>query len=128
MGHLDDGRFIYGHNGALIRHNTFGAPAATAYTSYDDMLRDTTLDAIFICTPSGLHCAQIEAALAAGFHVFSEKPLAQTLELCDEAIQAVRAAGVKLQLGFMRRFDAGYALAKQKIDEGVKICHETKNW
>jgi scyllo-inositol 2-dehydrogenase (NAD+) len=42
-----------------------------------------------------------------------------TLAMCDEAMAAVKQAGVKLQLGFMRRFDAAYAMAKKKIDEGA---------
>jgi predicted dehydrogenase len=41
------------------------------------------------------------------------------MDKCDEAIAAVRQAGVRLQLGFMRRFDAAYALAKKKIEEGA---------
>lgn len=94
-------------------------PAATAYTSYDDMLRDTTLDAIFICTPSGLHCAQIEAALAAGFHVFSEKPLGVNVAECEHVEQVVaRHPNQVFMLGFMRRYDDSYAYAKQLIDAG----------
>jgi predicted dehydrogenase len=60
----------------------------------------------------------IQDAAAAGKHIFSEKPLAQTLEMCDQAIAAVEKTGVKLQLGFMRRFDPAYAMAKHKIEAG----------
>lgn len=59
------------------------------------------------------------ATAAAGKDIFSEKPLSQDLALCDRAIAAVRQAGVKLQMGFMRRFDPPYAAAWQKILEGV---------
>lgn len=89
------------------------------YNDYRALLDREDIDAVVIVTPTATHVEVIKAAAAAGKHIFSEKPLAQTLELCDEAIQAVCAAGVKLQLGFMRRFDAGYVMAKQKIDEGV---------
>jgi len=89
------------------------------YTDYQELLKRDDIDAVVIVTPTATHAEVIKAAAAAGKHVFSEKPLAQTLQMCDEAIAAVAAAGVKLQLGFMRRFDAAYALAKKKIDEGA---------
>ena len=72
-----------------------------------------------IATPTATHAQVIIDAAAAGKHIFSEKPLSQTLPECDRAIAAVKAAGVKLQMGFMRRFDLPYQMAKQKIDEGV---------
>jgi scyllo-inositol 2-dehydrogenase (NAD+) len=88
------------------------------YTDYRDLLDREDIDAVVIVTPTATHAAVIQDAAAAGKHIFSEKPLAQTLEMCDQAIAAVEKAGVKLQLGFMRRFDPAYALAKQKIDAG----------
>ena len=54
-------------------------PGIACFTDYADMLADRSLDAIFLCTPSGLHCAHIEAALTAGYHVFCEKPLGVTV-------------------------------------------------
>jgi inositol 2-dehydrogenase len=89
------------------------------YTDYRELLDRADINAVVIATPTSTHARVIQDAAAAGKHIFSEKPLAQTLEECDEAIAAVRQAGVKLQLGFMRRFDAAYALAKKKIDEGA---------
>jgi inositol 2-dehydrogenase len=88
------------------------------YTDYHELLKREDIDAVVIVTPTSTHAEIIKAAAAAGKHIFSEKPLAQTLALCDEAIAAVSAAGVKLQLGFMRRFDPAYVMAKKKIDEG----------
>jgi len=89
------------------------------YTDYLELLKREDINAVVIATPTSTHAQLIKDAAAAGKHIFSEKPLAQTLELCDEAIAAVKQAGVKLQLGFMRRFDAAYVLAKKKIDEGA---------
>jgi len=89
------------------------------YTDYQELLKRDDIDAVVIVTPTATHAEVIKAAAAAGKHIFSEKPLAQTLQMCDEAIAAVATAGVKLQLGFMRRFDAAYAMAKRKIDEGI---------
>ncbi len=89
------------------------------YTDYHELLKREDIDAVVVVTPTATHAEVIKAAAAAGKHIFSEKPLAQTLSLCDEAIEAVAAAGVKLQLGFMRRFDAAYVMAKMKIAEGA---------
>lgn len=89
------------------------------YTDYHELLQRDDIDAVVIATPTTTHVQVIKDAALAGKHIFSEKPLGQTLESCDEAIAAAKQAGVKLQLGFMRRFDAAYALAKKKIDEGV---------
>jgi len=88
------------------------------YTDYHDLLQREDIDAVVIVTPTATHAEVIQAAAAAGKHIFSEKPLAQTLELCDQAISAVQKAGLKLQLGFMRRFDPAYVMAKQRIDAG----------
>jgi inositol 2-dehydrogenase len=89
------------------------------YADYQELLGRADIQAVVIATPTSTHAQVIQDAASAGKHIFSEKPLAMTLEMCDEAIAAVRQAGVKLQLGFMRRFDAAYALAKKKIDEGA---------
>lgn len=92
--------------------------ASQHYTDYRELLDRQDIDAVVVVTPTATHAAVIQDAAAAGKHIFSEKPLAQTLEMCDQAIAAVEKAGVKLQMGFMRRFDPAYALAKQKIDAG----------
>lgn len=89
------------------------------YTDYHDMLARDDIDAVVIVTPTNAHTEVIRAAAAAGKHIFTEKPLALTLAGCDEAIAAVEAAGVKMMVGFMRRFDPAYMAAKQKIDAGL---------
>ena len=71
------------------------------------VLRDD-IDAVIVATPSGTHVGIIKAAAANGKHIFCEKPLALTVEECDEAKTAVKTAGVKLQIGFNRRFDRAY--------------------
>jgi inositol 2-dehydrogenase len=89
------------------------------YTDYCELLEREDIDAVVIATPTSTHAQVIKDASAAGKHIFSEKPLGQTLEMCDDAMAAAKRAGIKLQLGFMRRFDAAYAMAKRKIDEGA---------
>jgi inositol 2-dehydrogenase len=91
----------------------------TIYTDYHDLLARDDIEAVVIVTPTNTHSKIIQAAAAAGKHIFTEKPLSLTLEGCDEAIAAVEAAGVKMQVGFMRHFDPAYVAAKKQIDEGV---------
>lgn len=93
--------------------------AKDCYTDYRALLDRPDIDAVVIVTPTNTHAELIQAAAAAGKHIFSEKPLSQSIPDCDMAIAAVAAAGVKLQMGFMRRFDPAYAAAKQKIEAGV---------
>lgn len=90
------------------------------YTNYSEMLKNEKLEAVFIASPSGEHCKQIEAALDAGLHVFSEKPLGVSLEECLKAEKAVERHPEKVfMLGFMRRYDNSYLYAKKKIEEGA---------
>lgn len=74
-------------------------------------------------SPSGEHCWQIEAALDAGKHVFSEKPLGVTMEQCLQAEAAVaRHPELVCMLGFMRRYDKSYAYAKEKSLRGHRYA------
>lgn len=90
------------------------------YTDYREMLAKADIDAVVIVTTSSEHCWQIEAALDAGKHVFSEKPLGVTMEQCLQAEAAVaRHPELVCMLGFMRRYDKSYAYAKEKITTGA---------
>lgn len=90
------------------------------YSDYREMLAKADIDAVAIITTSGEHCWQIEAALDAGKHVFSDKPLGVNVEECKIAEKAVeRHPELVFFLGFMRRFDPSYAYAKKKIEEGA---------
>jgi myo-inositol 2-dehydrogenase / D-chiro-inositol 1-dehydrogenase len=89
------------------------------YTRFEDLIADDDLDAVVIVSPSALHTGQIEAALQAGKHVFSEKPLGVTLNECRQAERAVEAHPDKVfMLGFMRRFDESYRYAHDKVQSG----------
>ena len=90
------------------------------YTDYREMLAKADIDAVVIVTTSSEHCWQIEAALDAGKHVFSDKPLGVDVAQCKQAEKAVeRHPELTFMLGFMRRYDKSYAYAKQKIDAGA---------
>ena len=91
------------------------------YTDYKEMIASPDIDAVAIVTTSSEHCWQIAAALDAGKHVFSDKPLGVTLEECELAEEAVeRHPELTFVLGFMRRFDPSYAYAKKKIE--AEMC------
>ncbi|MFI7498059.1 Gfo/Idh/MocA family oxidoreductase [Streptomyces sp. NPDC049687] len=90
-----------------------------AYTEIGDLLADPEIEAVVIVTPARTHAGLVEAAARAGKAVFCEKPMAVTLDEADRAIAAAREAGVALQVGFNRRFDAGFRAAHEKITAGA---------
>jgi inositol 2-dehydrogenase len=92
---------------------------AGKFSDYHELLAQKDIEAVVIASPTGTHAEVVTAAAQAGKQIFCEKPLSQDLQACDSTIAAVKKAGVKLQMGFMRRFDPPYAAAKQKILDGV---------
>ncbi len=89
------------------------------YTDFGKALRDPRVDAVVIATPTFLHKGMIVEAAEAGKHVFVEKPLTVTVEEALEVRRAVEAHGVKLQVGYNRRFDHAYRRAKEDVEGGV---------
>lgn len=88
-----------------------------AYRSYDEMLRDPQVNGVIIATPSYMHAEMIVRAAEEGKHVFSEKPIDVNIDKARGAVKAVERHGVKLLVGYMRRFDHAYRRAKELIDE-----------
>jgi myo-inositol 2-dehydrogenase/D-chiro-inositol 1-dehydrogenase/scyllo-inositol 2-dehydrogenase (NAD+) len=86
---------------------------------YRDFLRSSEVDAVIVVSPTDLHCGIVKECAAHGKHVFCEKPMAMNGAECREMIDACDAAGVKLQIGFMRRFDRSFARAKELLDAGA---------
>lgn len=81
-------------------------------------LLDAGVDAVYIATPNTHHVEPVLAALAHGAHVFSEKPMATSLEAAQRIrLAAERSRGV-YQIGFNRRFANVYAFARRLIDDG----------
>lgn len=76
------------------------------------------LDAIVICSSTDTHTRFIKMAARVGKHIFCEKPIAHDLAEIDAALAAVDAAGVQLQIGFNRRFDANHIRLKRAIETG----------
>lgn len=91
-------------------------PLATAES--EDVLVSPDVDAVVIASSTDTHASYIEIAAQAGKDIFTEKPIALDLETTERALEAVADAGVRLQVGFQRRFDSGYAAAREAIVNG----------
>jgi scyllo-inositol 2-dehydrogenase (NAD+) len=83
------------------------------------LLDDSEVEAVVIASPTHTHAALSVAAAGTGKAIFCEKPPALSLAETDRMKAAVSKPGVFFQMGFMRRFDPGYAAAKKKIQEGL---------
>ncbi|MES2462381.1 MAG: Gfo/Idh/MocA family oxidoreductase [Armatimonadota bacterium] len=99
--------------------------------SLDELLARDDIDAVTLCTPSGMHGKMAVQAAKAGKHVLSEKPLDVWIDAVDEAIAAAKAAGVVYGGIFQERFTADAQKLKRAIDSGafgeiVLACAETK--
>ncbi len=94
----------------------FGIPAAL--TDYRAVLANPDIEAVLICTATDTHAQIIEEAAQAGKQIFCEKPIALSLATIDRALAAVERAGVTLQIGFNRRFDANFRRVRQAIVQG----------
>jgi predicted dehydrogenase len=89
-----------------------------AYGSIEELVQDKQIDAVLIATPDKFHAPSIRVAAAAGKDILCEKPLALTLDEAHGALREVANARVRLQVGFMRRYDPAYLSAKKRIDGG----------
>ena len=78
----------------------------------------TRIEAVLIATTTDTHAFIIKDAAAAGKHIFCEKPLALDLGDIDDALAAVEKAGVKLQVGFNRRFDKSFQRVHEIVASG----------
>ena len=87
-------------------------------TSSDEILADPRIDAVMICSSTPTHAGLIVQAAQAGKHIFCEKPIAFSLAEIDRSLAAVQAAGVQLQIGFNRRFDANFARVRHAVATG----------
>lgn len=85
---------------------------------YRVLLENKQIDAILICSSTDTHAQIIIEAAQAGKHIFCEKPIALDVEKIDQAIAAVKKTGVKLQMGFNRRFDPSFKKAKDLVAKG----------
>jgi len=105
-------------NGAAARDcaEKFGVPEWG--TDLQKIIHHKDIHAVVICSPTSTHSAIIEAAAAAGKHIFCEKPIDVELSRIDQALLAVNQAGVLLQVGFNRRFDPNFRRVRHAVARG----------
>jgi myo-inositol 2-dehydrogenase/D-chiro-inositol 1-dehydrogenase len=82
------------------------------------VLDDPEIEAVLVCSPTPTHADFTEAAAAAGKHVFCEKPIDLDPQRIRRTLEAVERAGIKLQVGFNRRFDPTFARVRRAVTDG----------
>ena len=93
-----------------------GIPVVT--TNSNDILEHPDIDAVLICSSTDTHVPLIKQAAANGKHIFCEKPVSMSVDQTREALTAVEAAGVSLQIGFNRRFDHNFSRVREIVSAG----------
>ena len=88
---------------------------ATSSDSVEALLDRRDVRAVVIASPRRFHEEHAVAAARGGKDIFVEKPIASTLEAADRVIAAAKDAGVRLQVGFQRRYDPAYAEARRLV-------------
>lgn len=106
-----------------------GLGIAKCFRDPQDIFADPEIEAVFVCTSTDAHAEMIQRAAAAGKHVFCEKPIHTDLSKIREAIAATEKAGIKLQVGFVRRFDHNHKKVHDVVASGklgrphiIKVC------
>ena len=89
-----------------------------SFPSLEEMAQRKDIDAILIATPDKFHAQAIRYAAQAGKDILCEKPIATTLDDAEAALREVDRAKVRLQIGFMRRYDPAYAAAMKRVEAG----------
>ena len=95
------------------------APDAVHYDSYEALLADPTIEAVYVPTPNALHKKWTVAALEAGKHVLCEKPIACTAAEAEEMIAAAEISGKLLMEAFMYRYGGKFRKMMELLESGV---------
>ena len=97
------------------------------YTDYRDILNDSEIDAVLICSSTDTHSSISIEAITAGKHVFCEKPIDHDVEKIKEVMKVVENSKFKYQVGFNRRFDHNFRAAKEAVETGkIGVQHVIK--
>lgn len=87
-------------------------------TDYHKVLADPNIDAVLICTPTNLHPVMVTDAALAGKSIFCEKPVGFDLEEILKTFKVIKETGVRVQVGFNRRFDHNFDRIVDHRDDG----------
>ncbi len=95
------------------------------HNSVDELIARDDIDAVFVSTPHAQHYEQSLAAAKAGKHLLIEKPMACTVDECDQILEALKANHLKCTIAFTQRFRVCNAKAKELLDSGQlgKVLH-----
>lgn len=102
-------------------HKAWAAALGVGAVSKDpmDVINSKDVDAVFICSPTDTHADLIIKSAQAGKHIFCEKPIHTDAARIKEALDAVKKAGVILQVGFVRRFDHNHKRVRDTVASGA---------
>src|SRR5580658_376799 len=118
-GNADDIKFVHAYTRTRASAEDFcrdkHIPLADCY---EQILRDSDIDAVVLATPHSQHQAQALAAAAAGKHIFVEKPITLDLASAHVVVGAARKAGVVLAVGLARRFHPSLAALRARVQDG----------
>ncbi|MHA1395723.1 MAG: inositol 2-dehydrogenase [Promethearchaeota archaeon] len=96
-------------------------------TNYKEILEDPDIKAVIICSSTDTHAQFIIESAEAGKDIFCEKPIHYDLDKIKEALNAIKKAKVKLQIGFNRRYDHNFKRVRQAVEDGtIGIPHIIK--
>lgn len=96
----------------------YGTADAKAYADYKELLKDKTIDIIYVCTPNRSHSEITVAALKAGKHVMCEKPMAINSVEAKKMLDAAKANNKILTIGYQNRYRADSAYLKAECENG----------
>lgn len=91
---------------------------SNVYIDYRKIIEDKDIDAVLICSSTDTHSSLCLEAIAAGKHVFCEKPIDHDLKKINEVIEALKGKTSKFQVGFNRRFDHNFRAVKKAVTDG----------
>jgi predicted dehydrogenase len=89
------------------------------FDNYEQLLKDSEIDAVIIALPTHLHLQCARKAAEERKHIFLEKPIARNVQEAQEIISAAESNSVKLMIGYPMRFNPAYSSLKEKIDSGT---------
>ena len=101
------------------RYNESRSADYPIYSDVDRMLDEVKMDALYVNLPPYAHCGQIEKAAARGVAIFTEKPLALTVERSESIAKAVAENHVKSMMGYQMRFGGAVQHVKKLMDDGL---------
>lgn len=96
---------------------TYGIEGADVYTDYEELLKDTSIEVVHVCTPNKSHAPISIAALESGKHVLCEKPMAKTAAEAREMVETAKRTGKKLTIGYDNRYRNDSFYLKELVEQ-----------